>query len=147
MPTDAVIKASRLVIDASVAVKWFSEEKETPVVHKLFHRIYRAQVGAYAPDLLVYEVGNALFKGKNFDQERVMVSLNDLLDSGIEFTRMDRTLIKAAIAFMADYNLTFYDAAYLGLGHIFKVPVLTADLKYYRRVKEVNVIDLRTLKS
>lgn len=48
----------RLVVDASVAVKWFVTEEGRPAALKLLH----PAVALDAPDLIFPEVGNAMLK-------------------------------------------------------------------------------------
>lgn len=46
------------IVDASVAIKWFVEEPDSPAAHRLLetHRI--GTTSLVAPDLLIYEVAN-----------------------------------------------------------------------------------------
>lgn len=142
MPTANVIRVPKLTVDASVAVKWFSIEEQTAKARTLAEQAQKGLVTIYAPDLLLYEVENALWKSKKFEAERLTETLKTLFDSEIEFVGIDQRIGETAVGFMIRYDLTFYDAVYLGLAYTLSLPLLTSDLKYYRKVKEVQVIDL-----
>jgi len=49
-----------IVLDASVAVKWFSEEEYTEKALELRERIRVGKERVIVPDLLLYELANAL---------------------------------------------------------------------------------------
>ena len=50
----------RIVVDASVVVKWFVPEKDTGKALKLRDLYIRGDVELLSPTLLYYEVSNAL---------------------------------------------------------------------------------------
>lgn len=50
----------RLVIDASVAIKWLHEEDKTNQALNILDKINHTAITATVPDLIIYEVSNAL---------------------------------------------------------------------------------------
>lgn len=130
----------RAVIDASVAVKWFSAETHTEAAQRILASSFRRECALYAPDLLVYEIGNALGRGKRMSEGKILSALGVLYDSPIEFVRLDRTMADAATRVMTAYGLTFYDAAYGALAHILGVPLITANPKDHDKIKEIRTI-------
>ena len=136
-------KFSGLVIDASVAVKWFSEEADSDVAANYLNAISAYEFEAFAPSVLVYEVGNALFKGKHQDQRRISISLSELLKSPIEFVHMNFDYLDFAVDFMVRYDLSFYDAVYAGLAKKLNLPLLTANPKDHNKVKEIKIFTLK----
>ena len=60
-----------LVIDASIAVKWFNKEEYSDIADKLKNRHVRGEVVLVAPVLLLFEVANALRYNPDFESEDV----------------------------------------------------------------------------
>lgn len=135
----------KAVIDTSVVVKWFSEEAHTEKAELLLLRVQRGQIHMYAPELLVYELGNALWKGKKFEENRILAALDELFESRMEFMPIDKVLVQSAVRIMVRYDITFYDAVYGALAFSFDIPLVTADPKDHKKIKEITVIDLATL--
>ncbi len=48
------------VLDSSVIIKWFSEEEETKKALELREKYINGEIVIAVPDLLVYEIANAL---------------------------------------------------------------------------------------
>lgn len=71
------------VIDASVAIKWFSEEEFTDKAIEIRDNFYKGTVELAAPDLILYEVSNALRFNPNFNEEDVIEAVNSLFDMGL----------------------------------------------------------------
>ena len=132
-----------LVIDASIAVKWFSEEAGSISAANLLTAISDNELEAFAPSVILYEVGNALFKGKKYDQERIARALGELLRSEVRFVDLNADYLDFTVECMVKYKLTFYDAVYAGLARKLKVPLLTANPKDHNKIKEIKVLSLK----
>lgn len=143
MKTERSTKFNHFVVDASFAVKWFAEELDSPKARLILNKAYQGEFRLSAPELLIYEVGNALWKGKKLDQERISRALEILFLSPIRFLSPEMSLARTTIFLMTRYNLTFYDATYAGMAFLFNLPLLTADAKDYQRITEVKVIDFK----
>lgn len=132
----------RAVIDASVAVKWFSGEAQTVDAQRILASAFHRACVLYAPDLLLYEVGNALGRGKRMREEEIFSALGVLFDAPIEFVRLDMTMMQATTRMMAAYGITFYDAAYGALANALGAPLITANPKDHGKIKEIQVIGI-----
>lgn len=71
------------VLDASVVIKWFSEEEYTDKAVKLRDDFFKGENELVVPDLLLYEVSNALRYNPNFDETDVVEAVGSLFDMGI----------------------------------------------------------------
>lgn len=141
--TDNLIKLpERFVIDASIAVKWFSVEKDTPKARSILQKMQNGEKKAVAPDILIYEVMNALWKGKKEDTARITKVAEELSLSSLKILHLNSNLTQESIKFMVKYDLTFYDAAYAGLSKLLNIPLLTANSKDHAKVKEIETITL-----
>lgn len=115
-----------VVIDASVAVKWFLHEPYASVARSLLEG-YRL----IAPDLLFAEVGNVLWQRvKKHDITTINANrmLANLAQAPIRFIEM-QTLASPAIIIACETNTTMYDSLYLAAGLTQKVSLITADKK------------------
>jgi predicted nucleic acid-binding protein len=135
------------VIDASVAVKWYSSHKEQDVAEadKLLHVYEEGQCTFIAPTLIVYEVSNALRFNPFFGDGEVQDAMRN-------FFSLDMKLVDAseymavAIQIAFDRTLTIYDAVYAALSQVAGVPLITADYKFYSKAKNLPfIVALRDL--
>ena len=133
---------ANFVIDASVAVKWFSQEAHRLKAIKILKKLEHDQYHLIAPELLLYEVTNALWKGKRLNSEDIKSVVNDILNMGIEYYQLDKFLSFQAIDFMIKYDLTFYDAVYGALAFSVNIPLISANPKHHKKIKEIKVIDI-----
>src|SRR3989344_5012660 len=130
----------KIVIDASIAVKWFAEEKDSPQAREVFEKIHKGQILALVPDLIYYEVINALWKSKKQDRPRISRALEELFTSPLEITVLDSNIAEISVEYMLKYNLTFYYAVYVGLSKFFNASLLSANPKDHDKVEEIKVI-------
>lgn len=130
------------VIDASVAVKWFSQEIGSVVARDILKSAEMGKTRLFAPDILLYEVGNALWKGKKIEGAKIKKTLLFLRNSVLEFFPLDEAQIEWGVTFMEKYNLTFYDAAYAALSYEWNAPLISANPKDHEKIQEVRTIQL-----
>jgi predicted nucleic acid-binding protein len=143
MPIGSSIKnQTKLVIDASVAVKLFNEESGTKEMENLLARCFEGKVELYAPDLLIYEVANALYKGVKLDADKITAAIETLYNSPIQFFSPEKLLATSAVSLMVRHNITFYDAAYAALARVLHVPLLSADIKGHKKIESVEFVEL-----
>ncbi len=118
-----------VVIDASVAVKWFLEEDRSAEARS----VMAGDDDLFAPTLVVPEVVHALWiaarQGRTSPDSApaVIRSLNAVF---AELTP-DLDLIEDAVGLMRSLQHPIYDCLYLALGRRSKWPVLTADERLF----------------
>ncbi len=128
----------RLVIDASVALKWFLlDEKYGDRALALLERFVRGELDLSAPSLMVYEVINGLViaqrKGR-IAEEQVLTSISGFLNLGITF--VDVAGLEARVLhFCRVYNRSAYDASYLAVAEQDSVALVTGDERLYNSTK------------
>lgn len=136
-------KMKRFVIDTSVAVKWFSQgEDNNKNALLLRQQMFEKRCTVLAPDLMIYELANALRFNPHFSAEDVRAAINSLLDMGITFKEAGRNVISQAINLAYKYKLTVYDACFLALTQTEKTSLLTADTKFLEKIKSLGNIIL-----
>lgn len=133
------------IIDASVAVKWFSEEENRIKAVKILNNLEKRKWVLLAPELLIYEITNALYKGKKLKSKDIKLAINNLFNIGIDYYQLDKVLVYQAVEFMVNYNITFYDSVYGALAFQYNAPLISANPKHHQKIKEIKVIDIAKL--
>ncbi len=134
------------VIDASVALKWVIPE----VLSDKADRLRAGDDELLAPDLLLVEVANALWKktvGREISPAEADRALELVSESGIDL-RPTAPLLRQAMLIARRLNHPVYDCVYLALADGERASFVTADRRLLRRVPprtlQVVVVDLRT---
>ena len=120
---------SRYVIDASVALKWFVEEEYSRTAVGLL----QPSCGRLAPDLLLPELGNILWKKqrrKEIGREEGFRLLNDFKQIPVTLFP-SRELLGRAFEIAVTFERTLYDSMYVALAIAENCPLVTADRKLY----------------
>lgn len=140
------MKIINFVVDASVVVKWFSDEENRSNALKILKNLEKEKCSLLAPELLVYEVTNALYKGKHMESKDIKFAIESILDIELDYYYLDKELVNQAIDFMVNYNITFYDAVYGALSFLHNAPLISANPKHHKKIKEIKVVDIANLK-
>lgn len=133
----------KIVVDASVMVKWLRSEKEDLLDHadKLLTDFKQGKVELYAPELSKYEVGNVLVKRKLFIDE-AKASLISYYNLPINFIAESKELAQNTYKFADELHITYYDGAYLSLAGEIDAILVTENIKHLGKAKEIKVIPL-----
>ncbi len=125
---------SRVVVDASVAIKWF-----VPEIHAdAARRLLREGMTLLAPDLIWAEVANALWRkwrDKELSAEAVQSILTDFRRYPLHI-HSGESLYDEAWLVAQGSGRTFYDSLYLALAMSDGCLLVTADLRFYNAVKD-----------
>ena len=134
----------KYALDTSVVIKWFSkDEEDAEHANKLRRQIQDGLCDIIIPDLLFYELANALRHNPNFTAEDVQVSLDSVFDMDFEVRKVDNSVIASAIGIAFKFNVTVYDAYFLALSQLESKPFVTADYKFSSRIKGFkNIVNL-----
>ena len=118
-----------LVIDASVLIKWFVNEIESESAIAIRDNYIKGQSNLIAPNLILYEVLNALKYIKLHNQEEIERIFDTLVNYGIEFNSLDKELAGKSIEIAMKSELSLYDSTYVALAKIKDGILITADEK------------------
>jgi predicted nucleic acid-binding protein len=122
----------KVVVDASVAVKWFVPEIHSAAAARLLD----PAIVLYAPDLITAEVGNTLWK-KVRRAELVRGEADEILEAfgalPIEI-RPSSVLLAAAFELAIAFDRTVYDSLYLALAVAENCALVTADARFHSAV-------------
>ena len=120
-----------LVVDASVAVKWYLDEDGSDVALA----IARGPEPLVAPDLVVAEVANVAWRKHRLGQlsRAQLVAMQDHLPGAFEELVPTRTLLRAAMALSLAHDHPAYDCFYLALAEAADATFVTADVRMVQR--------------
>ncbi|QOJ79033.1 type II toxin-antitoxin system VapC family toxin [Infirmifilum lucidum] len=126
------MRASPVVADASVVLKWFIEEDYSKHARMLRDDHLYGRVTVHAPSTLMVEVANALRKyvaRSVLTREQALRGLRVLYEAGIELEEVGSELLLEALGYSIDNNVTVYDALYVALARKLGTTAYTADEK------------------
>jgi predicted nucleic acid-binding protein len=136
-----------IVVDASIVVKWFIEEKHSNKANIIREKYINGDIELIVPSLMYFEVLNALKYSKLFELSELDDAAESLEKYGFNTVTIKKNLRKNMIKIAVDHKLSIYDASYLalslGLGKIF----CTADEKIINKLPERLKIKVKSLKN
>ena len=122
-----------LVVDASIAIKWFLSE-----IHSDEARlILESKWELWAPDYIWAEFGSTLRKKirlKEITVQEAEVILKDFMRFPIQ-THGSKLLLNSAWQLANDSGATIYDSLYLALANSRECFLVTADNTFYQSIK------------
>ncbi len=130
-------RTKKLVLDASVVVKWFNPERSTSIALKIRDLHVNNKLIIHAPELLLFEVINALRWKPDYDEKDVQEAYRSLHYLMINFNEVN---LDQAIQYAFKYDLTIYDTTYMSLANELGAQLVTADNKLCRKVRKENYI-------
>lgn len=120
----------RLIVDASVATKWFVEEETgTLKAAQILRLIREDHIQVIVPELFLIEVGNVLRRvagEQKITYDEAKDAWEDLLDLALP-TVPDRELALIGVPLAIKHKGGAADAVYLALALREQIPVVTAD--------------------
>ena len=129
-------RSEKIVIDASVAIKWFSEEEGSDRALAIRNEHIEGKKVMAAPDLLVYEVANALRFKPSYAPLTTGRAMDDLFDLQLDLMVPSKDVVSRCSELAFKYGITVYDSCYLALGELLGSTVVTADNQLYNRARE-----------
>jgi predicted nucleic acid-binding protein len=119
-----------MVVDASVALKWFVAEEQSDAAYRLLQSGERL----IAPELIVAEVTNAAWR--KLIRSEISHGQAATIASGIRYSDVEMMPSAAfnerALEIAAELNHPVYDSLYLACAEDMDVTVITADRRFYR---------------
>lgn len=135
MAGERALTSPLYVVDTSVAVKWFSREDDTDCALSLRDAAFAGKCRLAAPDLLLYELANALRYNPRFDASDVNLAVRSVEDMGIDFHRAQGPLLSDAVDLAFRHRMTVYDGCFLALALREGAKLVTADTKLIQNAR------------
>jgi predicted nucleic acid-binding protein len=125
-----------LVLDASAAAKWFLKEEDTEKAVLLRDAHIEGRLNLTAPDLIVYEVANALNYHPKLTEADLDASLKELLELDLDLIPPSREFSSQTVRTARKLEISVYDASYIALSDIIATNVVTADRKLHEKISK-----------
>lgn len=125
-----------IVIDASVVIKWVrdGEEHQESALRILNNHVDRREE-IVAPDLLLYEVTNALITKVHTSWSVIHTSLDVIIQAHILRYHPGEADVLLASKLALKYKTTLYDMLYVVTAERYDTIFVTADEKFVRKTK------------
>ncbi len=123
----------RLVVDASVAAKWFlTDEADVDIAANLRHASLTGKTELHAPSIFSYEVGNLLLSAcrqrpARLEEEDAVACIRRLFALPIHIHPLSEEEGVETIGMAFRFSKTFYDMTYLNLAEKLDCRLCTAD--------------------
>jgi predicted nucleic acid-binding protein len=126
-----------LIVDASVAVKWFIAEQD----HEKALRLRNSELDLIAPELVLAEVGNALWKRfcRKMLSARDVGALAPLLHRPFHRLWPLGDLLVDASELAVEVRQPIYDCFYLALAKQSDGPLVTADAAQFEAARRAKI--------
>ncbi len=130
------------VLDASVAVKWFTRhhepDREKALALRELHRTRRCRLAL--PEFGLLEVLNAVRYSPRAKEADTSAALAILTDLQLQLEPLDLNLLRKTTAIAWGYGITLYDATYIALAERLGFPFLTADEALLKKMKGHSIV-------
>lgn len=134
-----------VVIDASVLIKWFVNEIKSDSAIEIRDKYIKGEISLIAPNLILYEVLNALKYIKLHNQREMVEIFETIINYGIVFHDIEVEMAKEAIAIAKGSELSLYDSTYVALAKIKHGELITADEKLVKNIPKSYKKNVRSL--
>ncbi|MDA4123546.1 MAG: type II toxin-antitoxin system VapC family toxin [Thaumarchaeota archaeon] len=127
-------RPAALVVDASVVVKWFVKEADSEDAVRLRDAHTDEELSLFAPDLLVYELANALRYRSGLGDGELEASVRALFDLDVALIAPTAASVSRAASLAREMDVTTYDSAYLALAQDIGSELVTCDKVFHDKV-------------
>jgi predicted nucleic acid-binding protein len=138
-------RSQELVIDASVALKWFVEEENSEIALEVLDHVSSKALPS-VPSLFFYEITNVLRYKPEFGIKDIQEVFSALSGFGFLVSSLQDDLGDLTIDLAFRYGIPIYDASYLAISQKKNCHFVTADVKLFEKLAEEKVILLKDWK-
>jgi len=136
----------KIVLDASIGVKWFKYENEsnTSLTNKLLQQQFQNEIEIIVPDLFFFEIINTLLSKKYLNVDDIYSASESLHLMNMKVISPNKKIIDTSISIVGRTKLTFYDSLYISVAISEQALLLTEDkeiLKYSDKFKFIRSLD------
>lgn len=134
----------KIVIDSSVIVKWLLSQNEDHIkqAQKLLDEIRQGKVVCFAPELVKYEIGNAILN-KNVPAIISDLAIDTFYRLPVNFIAETNEFAYSSFQIAAEYKITYYDASFISLAQQENAILVTDNIKHQGKASNIKVISLK----
>jgi predicted nucleic acid-binding protein len=129
-----------VVLDTSIIVKWFCEEEYTDIALRIRGRFFGRELDVVVPDLMFYEVTNAIRYNMVLSMEEKLELIEDIYSTDFDVVSSTKEILSEAMDSALDTDTTIYDNVYLAVGRFKKCNLITADKVFRNKINTNEVI-------
>lgn len=136
---------SRVVLDASVVVALYVDEQSSEDAHRAMVAAKNAKAELLAPELLIIEVANALWKAVSSDR----LGHQDAVSALADLSRLEALSLQSISSLVADafelalqHELTAYDATYAALARSVDGVLISGDRQLVECAQSIGIVAL-----
>jgi len=133
------LEGGKIVVDASVVVKWFVEEKYSKEALIIRDSFIEGLVDIVAPSLLYFEVLNALKYSGAFGEDELKKVARILEDYQFTIYELEGAYAEKAVEIAMRKGITIYDASYIALALIEEADLYAADEKLLTKTQDLKI--------
>lgn len=123
------------VLDNSVCIKSIADEEGSKTVEEIMYLKNSYKISLLMPELFSYEFCSTVSRKLNPVAARI--ALRKIISRQVTLVKMEPEIVRIATDLVAKYpGVTFYDAAYHAVAKYHHILLITADKKYYDKVKQ-----------
>lgn len=124
----------KLTLDSSVIAKLFIDEKDTKNAMSLMEKSIENGGKLIASELILYEVGNTIWKHIRKKMIDGQEYLRQLFFLNIDYFPLNQDIACQTIALAQEYDITYYDAVHVMLAKSNEKPLVTEDKELLKKV-------------
>lgn len=135
-----------VIVDTSIVYKWVTEEDKgvgSPAL-SLLQQFLTGKEDFLAPDILLYELANALSTKTSLSWEEIEKAWAVFEDLHLRIANPSLKFTKESMRFSKNHHVSVYDAFYIVLAKEKKCNFITADAQL---VKKVNLPSIKLLQN
>lgn len=133
-----------IIIDTSVAMKWFFPEPGSKKAYTLKDKHIKKEIVIYTRDLFLYEFTSAFknYSSQKIEEKDFSLAVSALMSLKIKFLPLQFQETKDLFLLSRKLSLSIYDCSFVLLANKLKVPLYTADKKLFIKGKDFTEIVL-----
>lgn len=124
-----------VVVDTSVAIKWFLPENGSIEAKSLLRHDILA-----APDMLIYELTNVLHCKKQLTDSDIQTLLADFMNFDIQLFALPSHKFSRVAELSRKFDISCYDASFIAMAELLETDMVTADHRLLRKVHKLNYV-------
>lgn len=134
-----------LVTDTSVFIKWLNQDNEQNLedADKILEDVRAGQAAIIVPELIKYELGNVLLKGKQLTPNQAYVSLETAYSLPITFVTESEQQAKETYNLAHNLGVSYYDASFMSLAKQYNATLVTDNIKHQGKDSNIKVVALK----
>ena len=127
-----------IVIDTSVAMKWFFPESGFKKALEIKDKHIKGEVSVYTRDLFLYEFTSAFknYSSQKIEEKDFSIAVSALMSLKIKFLPLRYQELEELFLLSRKLDISVYDGSFLLLAKKLKAPLSTADKKLYFKGKD-----------